>query len=362
MLKKLLLGSALAFSALAAAEVKTIKDVLGREVSVDVPAKRIMLGFYYTDYLAVGGPQALDNVVGFSKAVWTDWTPASWEVFSKALPKLNELADVGEVEVGTFSVEKVIALKPDLVVLADWQYQALEDELEPLVKLKIPVVVLDYNKEQLPLHLASTRILGEITGQEARAKELADWYQGIIDDVHKRTAGQKKPKAYIEFGNKGPKETGLSYGGTMWGPLVEQAQGENIAKGVIEQTSPMNPEAVLAAKPDAIFITGRETELKKNPEALVMGIGIDAAEAQKRLDSYKTRTGWNELDAIKNNRLFGLYQGASRTLADAAAVQYLAKALYPEQFKDVDPVKTYVDFYEKYLPVKPEGTFFLQSQ
>ena len=109
MLKNLLAAAVVAATMTAAhAEVKTIKDVLGREVKVDVPAKRIMLGFYYTDYLAVGGEKALDNVVGFSKAVWTDWTPASWEVYSKALPKLNELADVGEVEVGTFSVEKVL--------------------------------------------------------------------------------------------------------------------------------------------------------------------------------------------------------------------------------------------------------------
>ena len=129
MLKKLLAAAVVAATLTAAhAEVKTIKDVLGREVKVDVPAKRIMLGFYYTDYLAVGGEKALDNVVGFSKAVWTDWTPASWEVYSKALPKLKELADVGEVEVGTFSVEKVLALKPDLVVLADWQWQAIEDD------------------------------------------------------------------------------------------------------------------------------------------------------------------------------------------------------------------------------------------
>ena len=61
------------------------------------------------------------NVVGFSKAVWTDWTPTSWEVYSKALPKLKELEDVGEVETGTFSVEKVLALKPDLLVVGDWQ-------------------------------------------------------------------------------------------------------------------------------------------------------------------------------------------------------------------------------------------------
>lgn len=54
-----------------------IKDVLGREVVLQELPQRIVLGFYYTDYLAVGGVKALDKVVGFSKAVWTDWTPAS---------------------------------------------------------------------------------------------------------------------------------------------------------------------------------------------------------------------------------------------------------------------------------------------
>ena len=47
MLKKLLVAAAIAASlGTAYAEVKTIKDVLGREVKVDIPAKRIMLGFY----------------------------------------------------------------------------------------------------------------------------------------------------------------------------------------------------------------------------------------------------------------------------------------------------------------------------
>ena len=47
MLKKLLAAVVVAASmATAHAEVKTIKDVLGREVKVDVPAKRVVLGFY----------------------------------------------------------------------------------------------------------------------------------------------------------------------------------------------------------------------------------------------------------------------------------------------------------------------------
>lgn len=364
MLKKLLMTTAMLLSLGAQAEIKTLTDVLGREVKVDVPAKRIMLGFYYTDYLAVGGEKALDNVVGFSKAVWTDWTPASWEVYSKALPKLEQLEDVGEVEVGTFSIEKVLSLKPDLIILADWQYQALEMDLDAIHQLNIPVVVLDYNKEKLDLHLKSTELLGAITGQEERAKALASWYENTIKDVHQRVekSGLPKVKAYIEFGNKGPKEQGNSFGNTMWGPLAEQARAENIAAGIVEYAGPMSPEAILAAKPEVVFITGRETELKKNPEGMVMGIHIDENEAQKRLAAYKERAGWTELPAIKNGRLYGIYQGASRTLADAASIQYIAKALYPEAFKDIDPLQTYLDYHKQYLPVTPEGTFFIQAQ
>ena len=48
------------------------------------------------------------------------------------MPKLNQLDDVGEVEEGTFSVEKVLSLKPDLLVLADWQYEMLGSDLDAI--------------------------------------------------------------------------------------------------------------------------------------------------------------------------------------------------------------------------------------
>ena len=46
-----------------------VKDILDREVTVDLPAKRVVLGFYYQDYMAVGGDKALDNVVGFLRSM-----------------------------------------------------------------------------------------------------------------------------------------------------------------------------------------------------------------------------------------------------------------------------------------------------
>ncbi len=39
-------------------------------------------------------------------------------------------------------------------------------------------------------------------------------------------------------------------------------------------------------------------------------------------------------------------------------MQFFAKALYPDLFADLGPgEKPYRDFYKKYLPVVPEGTF-----
>jgi len=190
-------------------------------------------------------------------------------------------------------------------------------------------------------------------------KKSKDTVKEVGDRIAK--ANLPKPKIYIEFGRGGPEDIGITYGKDMWGSLIDLAGGDNIAADLVEQWSPINAEQVIAAKPDVIMITGRETELKKEPTAMVMGINIDKAEALKRLDGFKKRVGWSELPAIKNNRLYGLYMGASRTLADMAMVQYIAKALYPQLFKDLDPIKTYVDFHKKYLPVVPVGTIAIQA-
>ena len=358
----LALAAALAFGTTAVhAKPVQLTDVNGRKVTVDLPAKRVVLGFYYQDYMAIGGKDALNNVVSFSKAVWSDWAPPSWAAFSKAVPKLNQLADVGEVEVGTFSVEKVLALKPDLLILADWQYKALGSDLARINKAGIPIVVLDYNAQTVAKHIQSTKLIGTLTGQQQKADKLAADYKRIADTIQARVkkANLPKPKVYVEFGNKGPAEHSVTFGKSMWGSMATLVGGNNISASSVEFYGPINPEKVLAAKPDVIVITGRETELKKSPTAMVMGWGIPKAEAEKRLAGFAKRAGWANLPAIKNNRLYAAYHANSRTLSDGASIQFMAKAIYPQLFKDFNPEKTYTDFYRQNLPVVPNGTFYL---
>lgn len=156
----------------AQAEIKTIKDVLGREVKVDVPVKRAVLAFYYPDYIAVTGADKFKNVIGISREFWEKFNPGSWAMFKQKLPTLQNIADIGNISTGTFSLEKTLALKPDVLILADWQYKAIATHLPRIKAAGIPVVVVDFNAETVARHTRSAEIFGELNGTQARAKKL----------------------------------------------------------------------------------------------------------------------------------------------------------------------------------------------
>lgn len=361
-LSRLLTAVLLAAAAFTAhAEVKTLTDVRGREVKVDVPAKRVVLGFYYPDYIAVTGAENFKNVVGISREFWEKFNPGSWSLYTAKIPSLQNIGDIGNVNTGTFSFEKTLAMKPDVVVLADWQYDTLKEDMPRFDKAGIPVVVVDFNAQTVERHTASAKLFGEIAGTPERAKQAADEYAQGMADIQKRVAqvGKPKPKIYIEFGDKGPAEHSFTFGKNMWGAIADTVGGDNIAAPFIKDWGPINPEQFLAAKPDVVIISGTEVGLKQ-PTPMAMGIDIPAAEAQKRLQGFTQRAGWADIPAVKNGRVFGIYHTASRSLSDLASAQFVAKTLYPEAFADINPEETYREFHRKYLPVEPQGTFFIR--
>lgn len=362
--KTLLTVAALLASAAVHAETRTITDILGRNVKVDVPAKRVVLGFYYPDYIAATGADNFNHVVGISREFWEKFNPGSWKLYSEKLPELKAMPDIGNVTTGTFSTEKTLALNPSVLVLAEWQYQTIAPEIPRFEQAGIPVVVVDFNAQTVDRHTRSIRIFGQLAGTEKRADKIADEYAAGIADIQKRINEAKvaRPRIYFEFGDKGPAAYSYTFGKNMWGAIADTAGGDNIAAGLVENWGPINPEQVLAAQPQVIMISGTENGHESNPNIMAMGIGISEAEAQKRLAGFVARPGWAGLPAVKDHRVYGIYHSASRSLTDLASTQFIAKVLYPEQFKDVDPEKTFIDFHKNYLPVVPEGTFFVQMK
>ncbi len=359
MYKHVLSLAALTFSSLAYSQITTVTDVLGREVTFDAPAKRAVVGFYPEDYMAIGTEAAYDHVVGMSKYIWQARS-ANWELYVKHRPSLDQIPGIGRVDTNTFSVEKVISLNPDVLMLADWQFKALGADIERIEQAGIPVLVVDYNAQTVERHVRSTELIGVITGQQQRAAEIANQYKQNVEMISERLAKANlpKPKVYTEYGAAGINEIGYTFGKNMWGAISTMAGGDNIAAPYVEWWGKMNPEMIIADNPDVIVITGYESG--STDDSMLMGQGVDEQVAKQRLAGFETRVGWSTINAVKNHRMYAAYHGACRTILDGALIQFYAKALYPEQFKDLDPNQAYQEFYKKYLPVMPQGTFMTQ--
>ncbi len=257
--------------------------------------------------------------------------------------------------------EAVIAAEPDVALMAAWQYNALGEMASRIEAAGIPVVVLDYNAQTVEKHVASTLLLGQIMGAEDRAQTLADEYAGQVGAIVERLASIPEgsaPKVYVELGRKGKDEIDNSYSNTQWGSVINQLNATNIADGQISNWGQLSPEYVLSQNPQVILLAG--SGWAGRDQAVIMGPGVDSALTHERMAAYMDRPGWADLDAVKNGAIFGIYHGGNRTLYDYAFLQFLAKAMYPEEFGNLDPQASLDRFFETYMPIAFKGTYMTQ--
>jgi len=341
----------------------TVTDLAGREVTVRVPVQRIILqssgsgGAFYTLF-ALGGKDVVKKIVGLDPGlkIYRHWI---WEKFTDVIPELNDIPDIGYVYKGSFNVEKVIALTPDVVIIPPFAYERGKDLFGKIEEASIPVVVIDYHSETLHTHLATITLLGTLLGKEKRAQELENFYKAQVDKVYNRLKSieKPKPKVYIECGMKGPSEYSNTYGNYMWGALIEKCGGINIAKGKVEKWGPINPEYLLSENPDVIIITG--SYWPKTSHSMKLGYFANAEESKSLLEAFTKRPGWDTLTAVKQGRVYSIHHGLSRDIWDFVPIQFMAKCFYPEEFKDLQPVENFKEFHKRFLPVKYSGVWMI---
>ncbi|MFO1151070.1 MAG: ABC transporter substrate-binding protein [Alsobacter sp.] len=346
----------------AAAPIEVV-DALGRKVTLPDTPQRVIVNFNFEEFTAVAGLDGWKRVVGISRAPWEGWRPAIFSRYKAVIPNLADMPDIGNSDDNTFSVEKVIALKPDVLFLAEWTFSSLKDGKGQIEAAGIPIVVVDYNAQLLERHLASTRALGRVMGAEARAEELAVLYERSFKDVLARVekakaAGAAAQRVYVELGQGGAGTIGNTYNGTMWGKIITTLGAENIATGKLPGPwGPLNAEAVIASNPDVILIAGSSWVNKPNS----VRTGYDATPEITRasLKPYAERAGWSTLAAVNGGNVNAIEHGLCRTLFDFVAYQYVGKRLYPDAFKDVDPEAAFREYHARYLPVAYSGTWML---
>ena len=356
----LLLG-ALAFPLPALAQAPAIIDALGREVALARPPRRVITTFNYEEFTAIAGLEGWQRVVGMNRVVWEGWRPAIFARYRAVIPALATLPDVGNTDEGTFSAEKVISLRPDLLMVPAWLWNAATTARAQIMAAGIPILVFDYNAQTLERHIASTRAIGAAMGAPDRAAELAERYRRNSTDIIARAAraGGAPPRAYLELGQGGAEVIGNSYPPTnMWGRLFDQLGAQNISAGRIPGSyGPIPAEAVLAADPQFIFIGA--SSWTNRPKAVRTGYDVTAEETRASLAPYAQRPGWAGLSAIRAGELHAMEHGLCRTLFDDTAMLYMAKRFHPGAFEGDDPVAALAEYHARYLPVPFSGTWML---
>lgn len=344
----------------------TITDVNGTQVKFDKQPETFVVANYIFNFLLVGGGSSLKKVVGLTKDGWQDIRYGEYTALTKAYPAINGIESIGGYHDDVLDRELILELAPDCLLINNSQYTENETSIPVWEKAGIKVVVLDYHKMILEHDIASTTILGKLLGKEDTAAELCSAYTNGINLVQKRIAAlpdeKKNIKVYTELGNMGADTIGNSYDGILWGAIVDNLGAVNIAKGKLSGSyGPLDMEYILEQNPDIIIIGGSIWSGDTKSTQMRMGLTVDESLAQKRLAGFDARSWWQNLNAVKNGEVYGVDHGSLRNALDYTFTEYLAKIIYPDLFKDLDPQAEYEQMLNKYLPeMKEPGTFMIK--
>ena len=171
-------------------------------------------------------------------------------------------------KVGDFSnpsLERILGLKPDLVIVNTPEQTRIQRQLE---KLHINIY------ESSPISLKDIYLeiqeIGFLLGKQHAAESLISYMENHLQDTQlnkKRVYVELSPRPLITIGR-----------GNFLNDLLALAGGENIFHEMEKAYPVVTQEAVIARDPEIIIIL--------HPE------------------EFGARIGWSEIDAVKNNRVY----------------------------------------------------------
>lgn len=311
---------------------RTVTDALGRQVTVPETVESIVcVGVGALRYSCYMG--AADLVVGVEDYEVKAGMTRLYQYVN--FEKFKDLPVIGTN--GEPYTEEIIQLAPQVIVMSK-SASVEADDLQK--KTGTPVVVVPGSDGTLDENAFETiRILGELYGKQTRAQELKEYLEGIQADLENRTKDipeGEKPAVYVggvSFkGHHGFEGTEAGYG-----PFA-LIGAKNLAD-TTGQTGAFNIdlEQVLSWDPDILFVDFN-------------GLNLINEDYAKNPDYY------NALTAVQEGKVYAQisFRSSASNLETALAdAYYAACVIYPEQFKDIDPVEKAGEIFQKLLGTNP---------
>lgn len=361
-LPTLLCATALSLFAasLAQADTVTLTDIAGRQVQVETPVQRVILGegrqAFFTAVLETDDPFA--RVVGWRDDL-READPDSYAAYVQKFPEIDAIPTFGGFKEGTFDIEQAVSLNPDVMIL-NLEAKAATDEAgyeEKLAAVGIPIVYIDFREKPFENTMKSMELIGRLYGKEDRAAEFNAFFTAEMDKVRNVISAQTdldRPLVFVERAGGYSEDCCMSFGGENFGRMVEEAGGTNMAAPFIPGTfGTVNAEQIVASDPEIVVVTGGNWEAYV-PGGAWVGVapGADLAVAKDKLAGLMQRPAFAGTRAVTSGQVHAIWHQFYNNPYSFVAVQQLAKWLHPKLFADLDPEATLKELHDRFLPVE----------
>ena len=284
----------------------TLPDIAERIVCLNSDAAEVMVA------LGIG-----DRVIGVTDSTLKD---------AALMAHLPEAVSVGKWD--TPSLEKVLELQPDAIIIYSSSRPKNADIFE---NAGIQLIALDcYRITTLEDDIAT---LGIMMGVEEEAAEYIAFFNTWEDMVRERLAeipDDEIRTVYIE-GYTDYAAQGANSGLDL---ILDIAKGENIAASLGEQWPKVTPEWVLMQNPAIIFKVGTPT---------------DKLSTEDMWNDIMTREGFGVLQAVQNEDVYVINGDLAYGPRSIAGLVYVAKALHPSAFEDIDPSDVLYEYDDRFV-------------
>jgi iron complex transport system substrate-binding protein len=258
-------GLALAMPALGRAEEPvTVTDLLGRTVRLPRRARRIVLGQgRLLSLMGLLHPDPASLLAGWATDLAVVF-PDEYALWRRHSPALADIPQLGRKVLGDISLEAVLTLQPDLILLNRLNIgmvdaQGRSEIVDKVAALGIPVAVIDCMANPMRDTLPSIGILGALLGPEAQARELAAFYATHTQRLEAWFAAQRLPITSVLLHNHGGgRECCYSIAQGSFADFIAKVGGHSIAADLLRRPlGQLHLEYVLTHPADVYVSTGR---------------------------------------------------------------------------------------------------------
>lgn len=308
-----------------------ITDSANRTVTIYKPVKTI-IPMSASNYEPIILLAATDKIAGVREDLQKNYAWIPGMIDKPVIGASNEI-----------DYEKVIELRPDIVITAASDVSVLENRMR---LAEIPYLILFRTLDQDAFD-KDLKTLSNVLEKEKRADEFLSWKHDLLNQLKtNEIMSANKAKVYCETPHHDFYTTTKKSGAH---DIINMAGGDNIASDLTGQPycADVEPEWVMNKNPDVIILmTGMANYTTEDS---------DMDNLDRFLKLAYNRTGLKETNAAVKGHIFLINPAYTDWGRGFIGASYMAKWFYPDIFKDLDPEAINKKYFEKWLGVPYKG-------